>query len=126
MPRNRTAPAVTTALPGKSPISAAASVDLPQPAFADDADDLAGFGRDRHRAQRLQGRRAILAAVGDRQARDLDQGGDQRRAHRGAPYPRRGSSASRNPSPRKVKPSVARISGMPAAMIIEGAKRSEV
>ena len=78
-------------------------------AFAHDADHLSGAGDQAGTAQ--GGKLAVLGLVGDAEGVDF-----QKRGHRGLAVAKRGSSASRSPSPRKVKPRVARTSGAPAAI----------
>ena len=88
-------------------------------AFAHDADHLPRFGHQADAAKRVHV--TALGPVGHRQFRNL-----QKRAHRATRSLSFGSSASRNPSPRKVNPSVQRIRGMPPAITMYGADRSEV
>ena len=86
-------------------------------AFADDADDLAGPRLEIDMAQGAHpsGRGGVV----DREVGN----GEEWTRHSDLRTWRRGSSASRNASPRKVKPSVARTSGRPPNTTMLGAPR---
>src|SRR5262249_60852906 len=90
---------------------------LARAALADDADDAAARHLERHAAQRMHEaarRLEIDAEILDRK----DAGCRHHTIRRSF-----GSNMSRRDSPRKVKPSVVMMSGMPPATTIQGASR---
>ena len=103
-------PPSIAALAGKQADHAETRVDLPRAALADDADDAAARHVEIDVAQRVHPparRREVDAEVADVEERS------PRAQARACSL---GSNTSRRASPRKVKPSVVRISGMPPAI----------
>ena len=112
--------AVDDSVGGQEPQQRVDKRRLAAAGFADDADNLVLGHRQVDVAQGPHG--AAQGPVADRQVADLeDVVVAATAAHRS--FNIMGSKTSRNASPRKVKPSVVRFSGMPPAATIHGVSR---
>ena len=123
-PSSSTWPALADSSRGSRPITAWAVTDLPEPEFADDADDLARADRE---GDVLDGVRAVRAArQADREAFDGEDGGGGCRPS--APHTRlakRGSSVSRRPSPSMLTASTANARKTPGIEDVVGIDAEE-